>query len=118
MDKTIPSMTVEDQPEEYVVENPFAAEDSCCQIQEAILIPQAVLLSPQDILLEQGFAEVTDVIQESPFDELEETIPLVHASLPPNEDSGVRDNNTHIDIVYHILDRFLSLLLSTDHPHN
>ena len=111
-------MTVEDQPEEYVAENPFEAEDSCGQMQEAVLIPQAVLLSPQDILLEQGFAEVIDVTQESPFHEPEEAIPLVHASLPPNEDSEVRGNNTHTDIVCHILDRFLSLLLSTDHPHN
>ena len=111
-------MSVEDHPEEYVVENPSEEEDSCCIIQEAIVIPQAVLLSPQDVLPEQDFAEVTHVIQESPSDELEEAIPLVHVSLPPNEESDARDNNTHTDIVYHILDRFLSLLLSADHPHH
>ncbi len=88
------STTVEDQPEEYV-ENSSEDEDMCCEIQE-IPVPRAVPLSPQDISTQQGFAEVTHVFEESPNDDelLEERVPLVHASLPSNEERGGQANTS------------------------
>ena len=91
MDKSR-STTTEDQTEEYV-DNSSDDEDICCEIQ-AIPVPRAVPVSPQDISPEQGYAEVTHVFEENPNDEPDERIPLVHASLPPTEEKAVPMNTS------------------------
>ena len=86
-------MTVEDHHEVWV-QSPSNDE-----------IQEAVLLSPQDVRPEQGFAEVTHVVQENPptsDEELEEAIPLVRAFPLSGEVDALESG--------------LALLLSTDHP--
>lgn len=75
-------MTVED----HLVESPSNEE-----------IQEAVLLSPQDVRPEQGFAEVIHVVQENPSDDLEEAIPLVRAS-PLSDEADALESNNPIDM--------------------